>query len=118
MARGFSHTSLVVRIPDHGFEFLLGKRAPRLERLAFAVLALGDSSYPKYCETGRQVDARLAALGARRLAPLQECDVDYEAPAAASEAGSWAASVISMLPRARKTAMMTASASTTSAAAR
>ncbi|MCP5338843.1 MAG: assimilatory sulfite reductase (NADPH) flavoprotein subunit [Sinobacteraceae bacterium] len=65
------------------FEFVLGKRAPRLERLAFAVLALGDSSYPKYCETGRQIDARLAALGAHRLAPLQECDLDYETPAAA-----------------------------------
>lgn len=65
------------------FDFLNGKRAPRLERLAFSVLALGDSSYPKYCETGRQVDARLEALGAKRLAPLQECDLDYEAPATA-----------------------------------
>ena len=64
-------------------EFVLGKRAPRLERLAFAVLALGDSSYPKYCETGRQIDTRLEALGARRLAPLQECDLDYETPATA-----------------------------------
>ncbi|MCU0759015.1 MAG: assimilatory sulfite reductase (NADPH) flavoprotein subunit [Steroidobacteraceae bacterium] len=65
------------------FEFVLGKRAPRLERLGFAVLALGDSSYPRYCETGRQLDARLEALGARRLAPLQECDLDFEAPASA-----------------------------------
>jgi len=59
-------------------DLLQGKRAPRLERLGFAVLALGDSSYPKFCETGRQLDARFAALGARRLTPLQECDVDYE----------------------------------------
>ena len=48
------------------FDHVLGKRAPRLERLAFSVLALGDSSYPKYCETGRQVDARLEARGASR----------------------------------------------------
>jgi sulfite reductase (NADPH) flavoprotein alpha-component len=66
-------------------DLITGRRAPRLERLAFSVLALGDSSYPKFCETGRQIDGRLAALGARRLAPLQECDVDYEA-----DAGAWA----------------------------
>ncbi len=67
--------------PDdaRGFiEFLASKRAPRLEQLAFSVLALGDSSYPKFCETGRQVDERLAALGARRLLDRVDCDVDYE----------------------------------------
>jgi sulfite reductase (NADPH) flavoprotein alpha-component len=60
------------------FDFLFGRKAPRLERLAFSVLALGDSSYPKFCETGRQIDLRLAELGARRLAPLREADVDFQ----------------------------------------
>ena len=59
-------------------DFLASRRAPTLDDLAYSVLALGDSSYPKYCEIGRQVDARLAALGARRLAPLAEADVDFE----------------------------------------
>ena len=59
-------------------EYLLGKRAPRLEQLAFSVLALGDSSYPKFCETGRQVDERLAELGARRLLARVACDLDYD----------------------------------------
>ncbi|MEQ8485603.1 MAG: assimilatory sulfite reductase (NADPH) flavoprotein subunit [Pseudomonadales bacterium] len=71
------------------FEFLLGERAPRLESLEYSVLALGDSSYEDYCETGRQLDARLEALGARRLAPRVECDVDFEE----SSAG-WQATVL------------------------
>ncbi len=64
-------------------EHITGKRAPRLENLAYSVLALGDSSYPKYCETGRQLDERLESLGARRLLPRVDCDLDYERPAGA-----------------------------------
>ena len=63
-------------------ELLHGKKAPRLEHVRYAVLALGDSSYEKFCEAGRQFDARLEALGAERLHALEECDVDFDAPAA------------------------------------
>ena len=59
-------------------EFLQSRRAPKLEQLSFSVLALGDSSYPKFCETGRQVDERLGELGARRLVDRVDCDVDYD----------------------------------------
>jgi sulfite reductase (NADPH) flavoprotein alpha-component len=62
-------------------EHLLGKRAPRLDRLRFAVMGLGDSSYPRFCEVGRRLDARLEELGATRLVPRADCDVDFEAPA-------------------------------------
>ena len=71
--------------PDdaRGFvEFILGKRAPRLEQLRFAVLGLGDTSYPKYCEVSRVLDARLAELGATRLVDRADCDVDFEPVAA------------------------------------
>lgn len=63
------------------YRALMGDAAPRLEGVKFAVLALGDSSYAQFCETGRQVDERLAALGASRAADRIELDLDYEAGA-------------------------------------
>jgi sulfite reductase (NADPH) flavoprotein alpha-component len=60
------------------YEFLGTKRAPQLPELQYGVLALGDTSYPKFCEAGRVVDERLAKLGARRLLPRVDCDVDFE----------------------------------------
>lgn len=59
-------------------EYLQSRRAPKLEQLTFSVLALGDTSYPKFCETGRQVDERLGELGAKRLVDRVNCDVDYD----------------------------------------
>ena len=73
-------------------DFLFSRRAPRLPSLEFAVLALGDTSYPRYCEIGRRVDERLAELGARRLSRRTDCDVDFEAPAAA-----WSARAVELL---------------------
>ncbi len=60
------------------YEFLGTKRAPQLPELQYSVLALGDSSYPKFCEAGRVIDERLAKLGAKRLLPRVDCDVDFE----------------------------------------
>ncbi len=71
------------------FEFWFGERAPRLPDLGYSVLALGDSSYADFCAVGAELDARLQALGATRLSPRVDCDVDYEAPAAA-----WTRSVL------------------------
>lgn len=74
-------------------EFLLSAKAPQLDALKYTVLALGDSSYINFCETGREFDRRLAELGAERLQPITECDLDYEAAAAA-----WSEAVLEELP--------------------
>jgi len=60
-------------------EFLHGRKAPALDQLAFAVLGLGDSSYPQFCAVGRLLDQRLAALGATRLFACAEADLDIDA---------------------------------------
>jgi sulfite reductase (NADPH) flavoprotein alpha-component len=69
--------------PDNAASFHSGLHAegvPELSSLHYSVLALGDSNYPEFCKCGRDFDQRLAALGAQRLAPLVECDVDYDLP--------------------------------------
>lgn len=67
--------------PDHARAFwswLQGPATPRLTQLRFSVCALGDRNYPRFCQFGVDLDARLAALGARRAHPRQDCDVDGE----------------------------------------
>lgn len=59
-------------------DFLSGKRAPQLPQLKYAVLALGDSSYPQFCAVGQRIDARLAELGASRVADVANADLDVE----------------------------------------
>ncbi|MDQ3056947.1 MAG: flavodoxin domain-containing protein, partial [Pseudomonadota bacterium] len=59
-------------------EFITGKRAPELKQLKYAVLGLGDSSYPQFCAIGRQLDERLAELGASRLLDRGDADLDVE----------------------------------------
>lgn len=64
-------------------EYLFSKRAPSLKQVQFSVLGLGDSSYEFFCKTGVDIDCRLAELGATRIHPRVDCDVDYEADAEA-----------------------------------
>ena len=57
--------------------------APKLDGTFFSVLALGDTSYEFFCESGKDWDQRLEQLGATRLVDRVDCDVDYDAMAEA-----------------------------------
>ena len=61
---------------------LMAPDAPRLDGVRFAVLALGDTAYINFCETGRRIDGRLVELGATRAADRLELDLDFAKPAA------------------------------------
>ena len=70
--------------PEEGVvlhKLLNGKKAPKLTELQFAVLGLGDSSYPNFCQAGKDFDQRFAELGATRLFERVDADLDYSATA-------------------------------------
>jgi sulfite reductase (NADPH) flavoprotein alpha-component len=93
------------------FEYVEGRKPARLEGLRYAVLALGDSSYERYCEAGRRLDRRLAELGATRLADCTECDVDFEDTAA-----GWIDQMASLISNDRPLALAAASPAPTAGA--
>ena len=73
-------------MPDNAelfWDALSADSAPRLERMHFAVLALGDTGYDGFCQAGKLLDTRLEQLGAQRIVPRVDCDVDFEDAAAA-----------------------------------
>ncbi|MGM8932794.1 assimilatory sulfite reductase (NADPH) flavoprotein subunit [Salinicola halophyticus] len=72
--------------PDPALEFhelMMGRKAPKLAGLRFAVLGLGDASYEHFCQTGKEFAARLAELGGEAIHERTDCDVDYEETAEA-----------------------------------
>ncbi|PRY14468.1 diflavin oxidoreductase [Kineococcus rhizosphaerae] len=82
-------------MPDNAelfWEALASPTAPRLEGLRFSVLALGDSGYDEFCQAGRLFDLRFEQLGATRVAPRVDCDVEFEDPAA-----EWTGRVVGLL---------------------
>lgn len=69
--------------PDNAkafWEFLSDPGAPKLASSRFSVCALGDTNYAKFCGFGKDVDGALEKLGAVRVFPRADCDVDYEEP--------------------------------------
>jgi sulfite reductase (NADPH) flavoprotein alpha-component len=93
------------------FEYVEGPKAPRLDGVRFAILALGDSTYEQYCEAGKRLDRTFERLGATRLAARVDCDVDYEEPASA-----WSRALLDVLARDVEDASVRSSAIAISAA--
>lgn len=101
-------TNLAVLVSTHGIgeppvqaedlhKLLHSKKAPDLSHIKYTVLALGDSSYVDFCQTGKDFDTVLEKLGAQRLCDRVDCDVDFEEAAEA-----WQHSLLSILDQTPK----------------
>ncbi|OYW30940.1 MAG: sulfite reductase subunit alpha [Chthoniobacter sp. 12-60-6] len=78
--------------------------SPKLDGVQYSVLALGDKNYGEtYCLAGRKLDARLAELGAKRIADRVDCDVDFD-----DLAKQWSAAAFTALSGGNATAIVTA----------
>lgn len=76
------------------WENLTDSNAPKLDNTNYAILALGDSNYPDFCEFGIQLDKRFQELGAKQIKPRVDCDVDFEEPFE-----NWSQSVLSSISK-------------------
>lgn len=90
------------------YEEFMSDQAPKLQNTRFSVLGLGDTSYEEFCKMGKDFDARLEALGAKRISDRVDCDVDYD-----DDFEAWKNKVLSAL----KTEVKPAATATTAAPA-
>lgn len=70
-------------MPDNAVAFWEGMNlngsSPKLNGVRYSVLALGDLNYGEtFCLAGRMLDERLEVLGAARVHPRVDCDVDFD----------------------------------------
>ncbi|TLX71968.1 assimilatory sulfite reductase (NADPH) flavoprotein subunit [Labilibacter sediminis] len=81
--------NLLVIVSTHGegdppasaedfYSYIFGKKAPKSGSLNYAVIGLGDSSYAKFCQTGRDIYDQLKKLGANNVHDFVELDVDFK----------------------------------------
>ena len=82
-------------MPDNAqmlWEEVSTESAPNMENSHYAVLALGDTNYDRFCQAGKDWDRRLETLGATRIYERVDCDVDFE-----ESAGNWMNNVIPLM---------------------
>lgn len=70
-------------------KYLATGKFDSLNKLKFAVFALGDSSYEFFCKTGKDFDLFLEKAGATRLLERVDADIDFE-----EMADTWMAAVL------------------------
>jgi len=78
--------------PDSALIFAMQLEAahsPKLAGLKYAVLALGDRTYSKFCHFGKLLDERFAELGATRLLDRIEADNSVDEPFRAFRERLW-----------------------------
>ena len=73
----------------------LHQHKPNLNELSYGVIAVGDTCYDTYCAAGRDCDAMLAILGAKRLITHLEIDMSQDDPD--EKASTWLTSFINTL---------------------
>jgi sulfite reductase alpha subunit-like flavoprotein len=68
--------------PSNAYDLLgeLQAKTADLSAVSFSVCALGDTAYQEFCKCGKDFDEALEKQGAKRIHPIQECDLDYDAP--------------------------------------
>ena len=60
------------------FDSVKGSEDHCLEGVNFAVIALGDTAFEFFCESGKEWDEILQKKGGSRVVERIDCDVDYE----------------------------------------
>lgn len=68
--------------PSNAMDLLGELQAKKIDlsENVFSVCALGDTAYYQFCKGGKDFDEALEKHGAKRLYPMQECDIDYDMP--------------------------------------
>ncbi|MEL7397390.1 MAG: flavodoxin domain-containing protein [Pseudomonadota bacterium] len=98
-----NHVTIVVSTfgegdpPDNAAKFfkalMADECAPLPATLNYAVCGLGDTSYADFNKCAEDIDARLADLGATRVADLVKCDLDFD-----DDYGAWKTAVFASDP--------------------
>lgn len=81
--------------PDNASEwlsYLKFSEEVELKGLRYAVLGLGDTYYPHFCQCAKDFDQYLSKRGGHAMIPRLDCDLYYE-----EQYGEWLATLISVL---------------------